>query len=266
MGTADRTMDRLLAAAELLRKKYRYRGYIHLKIIPGASREAIDEALRMASAVSLNIEVPSAKHFRKLSLAKDFMTDIVTPVRYIAEQTAPGSPFSRIKRTTQFIVGASDETDREIVRCMDGIYNRLRFERIYFSAYQPGLGEAGIPGEQEFSLSSSPDRLTREHRLYQTDWLLRKYHFDASELIFDPAGNLSLALDPKEQWAVHHPEFFPVQVNRADREVLLRIPGLGPAAVENILFYRRLRRLTFLGAAGIRGKLAEKASAYCIFD
>ena len=266
IGTPDRTMDRLLAAAELLRRKHRYRGWIHLKIIPGASRAAIDEALKLASAVSLNIEVPSAKHFRKLSSAKNFERDIVDPVKYIAEATAPGSPYARVRRTTQFIVGASDESDREIVRCMDGIYHRLNFERVYFSAYQPGLGDPNIPGERETDLFHPADRLTREHRLYQTDFLVRKYRFDPSEMVFDAAGNLSLECDPKTMWAERHPEFFPVRINSADREALLRVPGLGPAAVEKILRFRKVRRLTFLGAAGIRGKLAEKASHYCDFS
>ncbi len=265
-GTPERTMEKLLATAEILRRRYRYKGYIHLKIIPGASHDAIDEALKLASAVSLNIEVPSAEHFQKLSSAKDFMRDIVEPVRYIAEQTAPGSPYAKIKRTTQFIVGASDETDREILRCMDGIYRRLHFQRVYFSAYQPGLGDPSIPGEQRQDAVFAEDRLTREHRLYQTDWLLRKYGFGISEMIFDGRGNLALDCDPKTLWAEKHPEFFPVRVNTADREALLRVPGLGPAAVEKILHFRKIRRLNFLGAAGIRGKLAEKASGYCDFS
>lgn len=266
IGTPDRTMDRLLAAAELLRRKHRYRGWIHLKIIPGASRAAIDEALKLASAVSLNIEVPTARHFQKLSASKDFYRDIVEPVRYIARATAPGSPHARVRKTTQFIVGASDESDREIVKCMEGLYQRLSFERVYFSAYQPGLGDPGIPGEKETDLFHAPDRLMREHRLYQTDFLIRKYRFDPAEMVFDEKGNLSLECDPKAMWAERHPEFFPVRVNTADREALLRVPGLGPAAVENILHYRRIRHLGFLGAAGIRGKLAEKAARYCDFS
>ncbi|MEG1979376.1 MAG: hypothetical protein RR060_01555, partial [Victivallaceae bacterium] len=208
-GSAEHTMDRLLATAEILRKRYRYRGYIHLKIIPGASMAAIDETLKLASAVSLNIEVPGKKYFDQLSQSKNFDQDIVAPLKYIARQTAKGNPFSRIKCTTQFIVGASTETDSEIIRYMDGIYNRLKFERVYFSAYQPGLGDSSLPGEN-FTLNAN-NRLTREHRLYQVDWLLRQYKFQPSEMIFDPDGNLSLEHDPKESWALSNPEFFPVR-------------------------------------------------------
>lgn len=265
MGTPDRTMERLLATARILRHHYQYRGYIHLKIIPGASEAAIEEALRLASAVSLNIEVPGRKHFEKLSEAKNFDRDIVAPLKYIAHETARGEKFSRIKCTTQFIVGASDETDHEIIGYMDGIYNRLKFERVYFSAYQPGLGEASLPGERNFSLHPE-DRLTREHRLYQVDWLLRRYHFKTDELIFDAGGNLALDTDPKMIWAQHHPEFFPVRIRTADKESLLRVPGLGPVAVDRILQARRVCRITHLGVVGVKGKLAARACPYLDFS
>jgi len=264
LGTADHTMDRLLATASILRKKYAYRGYIHLKVIPGASEAAMAETLKLASAVSLNIEVPGRKHFEKLSATKDFDRDIVAPLKFLADQTAKGGPHSRVKCTTQFIVGASDETDREIVNYMDGIYNRLNFERVYFSAYQSGLGDRTLPGEN-FTLDGS-DRLLREHRLYQVDFLLRKYRFDPGEMVFDPVGNLSLEFDPKEMWARHHPEYFPVSINSADREALLRVPGLGNIWVERILQSRRQRRISRLSMLGLTGKLAAKACNYLDFS
>ncbi len=265
IGNADRTMENLIASAELLRRKHRYRGYIHLKIIPGASESAMEEALRYASAVSLNIEVPGRRHFEKLSAKKNFDRDIVAPLKFLAAKTGRGMPYRRVRCTTQFIVGASDETDSEIVRYMDGIYNRLSFERVYFSAYQPGLGETSIPGEQDFSLNPA-DRLTREHRLYQVDWLLRKYHFNPGEMIFNERGNLDLCADPKQVWADRHPEYFPVRVNTAEREALLRVPGLGPAAADRILTFRNIRRLTRFAEAGITGILAEKARRYVVFS
>ena len=132
-------MQLLTDTAALLRYKYRYRGYIHLKIIPGASDAAVRYALSLASAVSLNIEAPGRDRFAKLSSYKDYDRDIIAPLKLMAAETAAGSDHSRVKCTTQFIVGASDESDREIVRYMDGIYSRLKFERIYFSAYQAGL-------------------------------------------------------------------------------------------------------------------------------
>ena len=272
LGTADRTMERLVASAEILRRKHQYRGYIHLKVIPGASDAAIDAAMRVASAVSLNIEVPGRKHAEKLSSHKDFDADIVRPLKYIAAQTAKGSRYERIRTTTQFIVGASDETDREIIKYLDGIYNRLHFRRAYFSAYQRGLGEEGIPGER-FILESeterrqdASDRLTREHRLYQADFLLRKYRFNPMELVFDSVGNFDLNEDPKLAWAKRHPEQFPVNLSTADKETLLRIPGLGPTYVERILHQRRTARITSFASVGLKGKNAEKAKCYCVFS
>lgn len=265
VGTPDRTMELLTATAAILRYKYQYRGYIHLKIIPGASAAAIEEAMRLASAISLNIETPGRDHFSKLSHSKDYDRDIIAPLKFMAERTGKGQPHAKVKCTTQFIVGASDETDREIVRYMDGIYNRLNFERVYFSAYQPGLGERDIPGENNFILSPD-ERLTREHRLYQVDFLLRRYHFKPDEMVFTPDGNLELGRDPKETWAVNHPEFFPVRINTAAKDELLRVPGLGPTYVDRVIAARKERRLSDLTPVGIKGKLAAKAVGWIDFS
>ncbi len=261
VGTADATMERLVAAAEILRRKHAYRGYIHLKIIPGASEAAIRRAMQLASAISLNIEVPGARYFSQLSRYKRFDADIVAPIKYMAEQTARGAEFSRIKCTTQFIVGAADETDRDIVRYTGAIYGRLKFKRVYFSAYQP-------PREATFSLDDGANaaRLVREHRLYQTDFLLRKYRFAPEEIAFDTAGNLDLAVDPKQRWADLHPECYPVKVNTADRAQLLRVPGLGPTHVARILEMRRERRLRSWLDIGLVGRNALKPLRYAVFS
>ncbi len=265
IGTSDQTMEKLTAAAAILRRRYHYRGYIHLKVIPGASTAAIDEALRLSSAVSLNIETPGTQHFEKLSKSKDYLRDIIAPLKYISEQTGAGMPHSRVKCTTQFIVGASDETDREIVHYMGGIYDRLRFQRVYFSAYQSGADSVNLFGESE-TLQTRHARLTREHRLYQVDFLLRRYGFAAAEMEYTNVGNLDLASDPKEVWAQRHPEFFPVRINTADQTALLRVPGLGPTAVGRILETRRHRRLPDLGGLRVARKLAAKAEAYLDFS
>jgi predicted DNA-binding helix-hairpin-helix protein len=265
IGNADRTMERLTDTAAILRHKYRYRGYIHLKIIPGASPAAIRRSLQLASAVSLNIETPGAKHFARLSQYKNYERDIIAPLKLMAAETARGAEFARVKCSTQFIVGAADESDREIVRYMDGIYKRLQFQRVYFSAYQGGLGHPGIPGEKRFDLSPH-DCLTREHRLYQVDFLLRQYHFEASDIVYGEQGNLDLGRDPKEQWAISHPAFFPVKINSGEREALLRVPGLGPVSVKRILSRRRQGRIRALSDLGLRGKLAAKAQPYLDFS
>ncbi len=265
IDTPDHTMQLLTDTAAILRRKYRYRGYIHLKIIPGASEAAVRRALQLSTAVSLNIEAPGRQHFAKLSSYKDYNRDIIAPLKLMAAETSRGAEYSKVKCTTQFIVGASDETDREIVRYMDGIYNRLNFERVYFSAYQTGLGKPDLPGERNFTLDPG-DRLTREHRLYQVDFLMRAYQFNASEMVYDDKGNLDLSRDPKETWALSHPEFFPVRINKGDKEALLRVPGLGPISVERILLARKNFRIRALEDVGIRGKLARKAFSYLDFS
>ena len=260
VGSPDNTMERLIASAEILRKKHQYKGFIHLKLIPGASNSAIETALHYASAVSLNIEAPGKRHFKNLSRAKDFDRDIVGPLKLISTLTGRGGPFSRVKCSTQFIVGASDETDSEIVKYMDGIYNRLKLERIYFSAYQQGLGDPRLPGEGRFELNPG-DHLTREHRLYQVDYLLRKYSFAPKEIGYDAGGNLPLDCDPKEVWARLHPEFFQVSLNRGGKESLLRVPALGPVTVNRILKYRKYHSLRFddLDKLNLKGKNKNRA-------
>jgi len=265
IGTPDRTMERLNAVASILRRVHRFRGYIHLKIIPGASDAAIREAISLASAVSLNIETPGEKYFQKLSVRKHFMQDIIRPLKLMAQLTGRGEPYARVKTTTQFVVGAADETDAEIVRYMFGLYGRLHMRRIYFSAYQAGLGAPGIPGETA-GAPAPAERCLREHRLYQADFLVRKYGFKAEDFTFDARNNLSLEKDPKKLWTENHPGFYPVNVNRADRETLLRVPGFGPITVAQILNRRRERRVTTLQELNLGKKRLEQACAYVRFD
>jgi len=255
----DKTMERINKVALLLRRND-FRGYLHLKVIPGASDAAIEEAVSLASAVSVNIETAGEESFGKLGTRKDYLEDIIRPLKLISTLTGKGSRYAKVKQTTQFVVGASDETDEEIVRYAWGLYRRLNLSRVYFSAYQRGLGEPDLPGER--SLRSNDDLLTREHRLYQVDWLIRKYGFKADEIPFEPDGNLSLVGDPKEIWARRHPEFFPVHVNRADKYELLRVPGFGPVTVTRILQLRRggarIGSIEYLGKRGKRLRNAEK--------
>ena len=263
IGTPDATMERINAIARLLRCRYRFGGYIHLKIIPGASPAAIEEAVRLASAVSLNIETPGAEFLAKVSAQKNFLRDIIEPIKRISQLVQEPNAFRRhVHQTTQFIVGAAGESDRRIVRYMEGLYRRLRMHRVYFSAYQGGLGDPALPGER---IASGHDRLTREHRLYQVDFLMRKYGFHDAEIPFDAEDRLPLDKDPKEVWAQLHPEFFPVDINRADRETLLRVPGLGPVTVRTILKRRRQKRLTDLTDIGKPNKLLSKAARYLTF-
>lgn len=263
IGTPDNTMLRINGTASILRKKG-FRGYIHLKVIPGASDEAIKHSIRLANNVSINIETAGEDHFKKLSTKKDYLKDIIHPIKLISELTQKGSPYSKVRQTTQFIVGASDETDKEIVKYSWGLYKKLDMERVYFSAYQRGLGKPDLPGEN--SKQTNDSLLTREHRLYQVDWLLRKYNFKEDEVPFDTTGNLSLNVDPKEMWAKQHPGFFPIDINRATRYELLRVPGFGLITVDYIIKARqngaKIKKIEDLGKPG---KRLTKAQSYVKF-
>ncbi len=265
IGSPDNTMRLLNDTVMILRRRYNFHGYVHLKIIPGASDAAIMESISIASAVSLNIETPGDKYFKKLSDSKDFNSDIIRPIKLMSKLTAKGEKFSKVKCTTQFVVGAAGESDREIVEYMSGIYSRLNFDRVYFSAYQPGLGDKDIPGEQNFKLDNI-DYLTREHRLYQCDFLLRKYGFAHNELSFAHDGNLSLLKDPKLVWAENHPEFFPVKINHADLNELMRVPGIGPETATKIVRERPVRKISRLADIGIKKVQFEKLCNYIVLD
>jgi len=260
LGSADATMDRLNSTAKILRRKYSFRGYIHLKIIPGASNAAIEESVSLASAVSLNIETPGEKNLAKLTNKKKYISDIIEPMKLISRLVGRGSRYEGTKQTTQFIVGAAGESDAEIVKYMWGLYDRLKMNRVYFSAYQRGLGDESITGEQIGQVNPN-DVFMREHRLYQVDFLFRKYGFTESDVAFENNGNLSLSTDPKEAWAIGHPEVFPIDVNHASYFTLLRVPGLGPLTVKRILERRkqqRIRRIEDIGKVGVRLKKAKQ--------
>ncbi|MBI5742201.1 MAG: radical SAM protein [Nitrospirae bacterium] len=265
IGDPDYTMDRINAVARILRYKHNFKGYIHLKIIPGASSAAVEDSFSLASAVSLNIETPGKKRFDALSDKKDYMKDIIRPIKLMSSLSQKGGRFARVKCTTQFIVGASDETDSEIVEYMFGLYRRLHFKRVYFSAYQKGLGAPDIPGEKR--VMPVPEALfMREHRLYQVDFLLRKYGFDRDDILMDKSGNLRLDQDPKQVWADNHPEFYPVRINTSDREALLRAPGLGIDTVNRALKFRTERRIAGPEDLGLKGKRLEKVKRYVVFE
>ena len=264
LGSPDFTMDRLNSVARILRQKYSFKGYIHLKIIPGASDAAIEDALSLASAVSLNIETPGEKNLEKLSNKKRYIEDIIEPIKLISRLTERGARYGKVRQTTQFIVGAAGEQDDEIIRYMYGLYERLKMHRVYFSAFQRDLGDESLVSKHVAPVRAT-DILMREHRLYQVDFLLRKYGFKESEIVFDKSGNLSLTTDPKEMWAIKHPEVFPVNVNKASRISLLRVPGLGPVTVGRILERRKQERIRMIDDVGKIGIRLEKAQRYLSF-
>jgi predicted DNA-binding helix-hairpin-helix protein len=214
--------------------------------------------------VSLNIETAGEENFKYLSTTKNYIRDIMHPIELISRLTAKGSGHERVKQTTQFVVGAAGETDREIIKTSWKLYKELGLNRIYFSAYQRGAGSPDLPGERANGTNS--ELLTREHRLYQADWLIRKYGFKADEIPLVSNNNLSLEFDPKEMWARVHPEFFPVNINKDDRFRLLRVPGLGEVSVERIMRFRQNGlKIRSLESLGRYNKTLKKAGQFVIF-
>lgn len=264
IGTPDNTAERINVIARILRVRHRFKGYIHLKVIPGSSPAAIEEALSLASAVSLNIETPGADNLQKLSNKKDYIADIIEPMKLISNLTSKGNRYQRVHQTTQFIVGAADESDHQIVRYMGGLYDRLHLNRVYFSAYQRGLGDPNLPAENRRA-ENPANVLTREHRLYQVDFLMRKYGFKDSEIVFDSTGKLSLEKDPKQIWADQNPHRFPLDINRAGKLELLRVPGLGLITVNRILKQRKQSKIHRITDVAKPNKLLSKAAQYLKF-
>ena len=244
----DYTMERLVRVAKDLRTQHRFNGYIHLKAIPGASRELVDEAARYADRLSVNIEIPREENLRLLAPEKDHAS-VFAPMRYIQQGVVRYKEerarfrhtprFAPAGQSTQMIVGATGETDCDILRLSSALYRRSSMRRVYYSGYVPvNTSDPRLPVPKQ-------PPLLRENRLYQADWLLRFYHFDVEEIVDDAAPLLDLDIDPKLSWALRHPELFPVDPNRADYELLLRVPGVGLKSASLIVASRRFGRLGF---------------------
>lgn len=241
----DDTMTDLIRVAWLLRHEHGFQGYIHLKVIPGAAPSLLAEAGRWADRLSANIELPTERDLLTLAPEKSratieaAMADIQAAERAARDGRPAGVPpgYAPAGQTTQLIVGATASTDADILRTAGALYGTYALRRVYYSSYSP------FPAADS-RLPVQPPALLREHRLYQADWLMRHYGFTAGELTTDRDANLSLHVDPKLAWALRHRERFPVDVNRADRETLLRVPGLGYKNVARILSIRRYHRLT----------------------
>lgn len=243
----DYTMERLARVAQDLRTVHRFNGYIHLKSIPGASRELVNQAGLYADRMSVNIEIPNEGSLKYLAPEKDFKS-VYEPMGYIRqgvlENTEDRRKFRNAPRfvpagqSTQMIVGASPEHDRDILKLSSALYATPTMRRVYYSGYIPvNTYDSRLP------VTKQPP-LVRENRLYQADWLMRFYKFSADEIADDSHPDLELEIDPKLSWALRHPEFFPVDVNRADYEMILRIPGVGVKSATLIVNARHFRRLT----------------------
>ena len=246
----DYTMEQLIEVARLLREVHHFGGYIHLKAIPGASDQLLERAGRLADRLSANMELPTQQDL--VQLAPDKKVDVIEDtMAQIFEQKAEADEAKRNARagstkparfapagqSTQLVVGATPSTDQEILATASHLYDAYDLRRIYYSGFSPfPQGDARLP--------LKPAPLVREHRLYQADWLMRYYGFQGAELTTPEQPNLDLTRDPKMTWALAHREFFPVDVNKASREVLLRVPGIGYRNVERILRIRAYHPLS----------------------
>jgi putative DNA modification/repair radical SAM protein len=242
----DYTMEQLVAVARTLRQTHRFGGYIHLKVIPGASEALIDEAGRWADRLSANMELAVERQLVRLAPEKrhDTIEAAMSRIRDGVDAAVPARPgatppprFAPAGQSTQMIVGAAADSDAEILATSAKLYRDHALRRVYYSAYSP------IPGSDP-SLPPAAPPLVREHRLYQADWLMRYYGYAASELTTSAAPDLDLDTDPKMAWALRHPGFFPVDVNADPRERLLRVPGVGRRTVTRLLAMRRHHRVT----------------------
>ena len=247
----DYTTERMIETLSLLRRAYNFWGYIHAKAIPGADPLLTRQLGLLADRLSVNIELPSERSLSLLAPDKK-KGAILTPMAQIRDGIAASAhELSRYKhaprfapagQSTQMIIGATPESDRHILTLTQSLYDKYRLKRVFFSAYMPVSDSKLLPAPQGFQ-----PPLLREHRLYQADWLLRFYHFEAHELLDEANPNFNPLVDPKCSWALAHPEFFPVEVNTADYEALLRVPGIGVTSARRILSARRWGSLNFQG-------------------
>ena len=268
LRNADYTTEQIIRALRILRQEYGFNGYIHAKAIPGTSPELVHQLGLLADRMSVNIELPSQQSLQTLAPDKT-REAILRPMGLIRDKVfeskqelvkykhAPS--FAPAGQSTQLIVGATRDTDRHILHLTEALYRKYRLKRVFYSAYVPVVENSLLP-----ALDTKPP-LLREHRLYQADWLLRFYGFQASELLDEAHPDFNPQLDPKCSWAVSHLEQFPVEVMRADYETLLRVPGIGPTNAKRIVSARRTAHLRFEDLKKL-GVVVKRAQYFVLCD
>lgn len=252
----DYTCEQMIEAISILRNKYKFYGYIHAKAIPGADPELINRLGTLADRISVNIELPSQKSLNALAPDKS-KSSILLPMGHITNRIQQNSyeivryksapKFAPAGQSTQMIIGATPDTDFQILRLSEAMYGKYRLKRVFYSAYIPVGDQKVLPP------AGTKPPLLREHRLYQADWLLRFYGFKAEEILDEAHQHFNPLLDPKCNWALHHPESFPVEVNKAPYEAILRVPGIGVKSAQRIVTARRQSKLDYqdLGKLGV---------------
>lgn len=258
-----RTMDKILDTADLLRKKYQFKGYLHLKIMPGSEKDQVYRAMQLADRVSVNLEAPTTERLARLAPHKIFIEELMRPLRWVEEirRTVPAYKFWGGKypsAVTQFVAGGADESDLELLNTTQWLMKNVRLKRAYFSAFHPILD---TPLENKPAVNPM-----REHRLYQASFLLRDYGFELEDLPFTTDENLPLHTDPKLAWAQLNLIHAPIEVNKAEKRELMKIPGIGVKGADAILNARRLNRLRDLSMLKKLGVIAERAAPYILLD
>lgn len=233
----DFTMELMYETISLLRKKYKFNGYIHVKTIPGASKDLINKLGLLVDRMSINIELPSNNSLKLLAPNKE-EKNIISPMSHIKNRRKEENKFVKAGQTTQMIIGATKDSDYKIITLSEKLYNKMDLKRVYYSAYVPVSEDNLLP-----KLNEPP--LIRENRLYQADWLLRFYGFKASDLLNDDNPNFNYLLDPKADWALKNLNEFPKEINNSSLEELLKIPGVGVKGAKKIISARRYQTLYF---------------------
>ena len=234
---ADYTMKLMIEAIYLLRNKYKFNGYIHTKCIPGSSKYLIDELGKLSDRMSANIELPSNNNLKLLAPDKK-SNNIFGAMSEIRNEIQNNRKFVPAGQSTQMIIGASDDSDYQIINLTEGLYNKFDLKRVYYSAYVPVNNDRNLP-----SIKTPP--LKRENRLYQADWLLRFYGFKANELLSHKNPNFNLLLDPKANYALNNIDNYPIEINKADYKDILRVPGIGVKSAKRIIMTRKVTHLDF---------------------
>lgn len=257
------TQDKLIDTADILRHKMGYRGYLHLKIMPGAEREQVERAMQLADRISINLEAPNSQRLQQLAPLKQFSKELLLPLRWVEEirQNQPaikGWNAHWPSSVTQFVVGAVGDTDVELLSTTQYLYRELGLKRAYYSGFQP------IEDTPFENLPATPP--LKEARLYEASYLIRDYGFDLEELPFDPSGNLPLSIDPKLAWATENLGAQPIEINKAERHELLRIPGIGPKGAASILAIRSKSHLNTIEALYKLGINAKRAAPFILLD
>ena len=258
-STSAESMADMLTAVEILRGKHRFRGYIHLKVLPGTPRDCVGQAVELADRVSVNLEAPTQGNLDRLATRKRLSEDIIQRMHWIRQAAERAGPDTlKAGQTTQFVVGPAGESDREILNSVAALRRSVGLRRAYFSAFTP-VSDTPLEGEP------ATPRL-RQHRLYQAEWLLREYGFHLSDISFDEQGKLPLEADPKVAFALRNLHLFPIEINRAARAELLRVPGIGPRSAGRVLTARRRERITSLAQLRALGLTVRRAAPFLLCD